>query len=268
MEHMAYKYRVYPTKEQRRFLAQTFGCARYVWNWALEHRTDAYHDEGESLGFAAMCKRLTQLKKDDEHEWLKNPSSVVLQQSLRNQEQAFTGFFEGRAGYPSFKRKHGTQTARHTKAAFRYDADTRTLSLAKMPGTLKVNWSRDLRGERAAVTISKDPAGRYHVSIEFKAPVQDLPKTGKSVGVDVGLESYVALSTGEKVGNPRFLENAYKRLRKEQKALSRKEQGSNNWERQKRRVAKAHAKVADRRKVTAAKTSCTSSRRALPVRLM
>ena len=121
---MAYKYRVYPTKEQRRFLAQTFGCARYVWNWALEHRTNAYHDDGESLNFAAMCKRLTRLKKDDEHEWLKDPSSVVLQQSLRNQEQAFTNFFEGRAGYPSFKRKHGTQGARHTKAGFSYDAET------------------------------------------------------------------------------------------------------------------------------------------------
>ncbi|WP_228702746.1 transposase [Salisaeta longa] len=250
---MAYKYRVYPTKEQRRFLAQTFGCARYVWNWALEHRTNVYHDEGESLGFAAMCKRLTQLKKDDEHEWLKKPSSVVLQQSLRNQEQAFTNFFEGRAGYPSFKQKRGTQTARHTKAAFSYDADTRTLKLAKVPGTLKVNWGRgssfrELRGEPTAVTISKDPAGRYFVSIEFKAPVQDKPKTGKAVGVDVGLESYITLSTGEKVGNPRFLEDAYRRLRKEQKALSRKEKGSNNWERQKRRVAKAYAKVADRRK--------------------
>lgn len=245
---MAYKYRVYPTKEQRRFLAQTFGCARYVWNWALEHRTNAYHDEGESLGFAAMCKRLTKLKKEEDKKWLKDPSSVVLQQSLRNQEQAFTNFFEGRAGYPSFKRKHGTQTARHTKAAFSYDADTRTLSLAKMPGTLKVNWSRELRGEPTAVTISKDPAGWYHVSIEFKAPVQDKPTTGKAVGVDVGLESYITLSTGEKVGNPRFLEDAYRRLRKEQKALSRKEKGSNNWERQKRRVAKAYAKIADRRR--------------------
>jgi putative transposase len=248
MEHMAYKYRVYPTKEQRRFLAQTFGCARYVWNWALEHRTNAYHDEGESLGFAAMCKRLTKLKKEEDKKWLKDPSSVVLQQSLRNQEQAFTNFFEGRAGYPSFKRKHGTQTARHTKAAFSYDADTHTLSLAKMPGTLKVNWSRELRGEPTAVTISKDPAGWYHVSIEFKAPVQDKPTTGKAVGVDVGLESYITLSTGEKVGNPRFLEDAYRRLRKEQKALSRKEKGSNNWERQKRRVAKAYANIADRRR--------------------
>ena len=116
-----------------------------------------------------------------------------------------------------------------------------------MPGTLKVIWSRDLRGEPTAVTISKDPAGRYHISIEFKAPAQDRPKTDKAVGVDVGLESNVTLSTGEKVGNPRFLEDAYKRLRKEQKALSRKEKGTNNWERQKRRVAKAHAKLADRR---------------------
>lgn len=244
---MAYKYRCSPTKTQRQFLAQTFGCARYVWNWALEHRTNAYHDEGESLGFADMCKKLTQHKREDEREWLKDPSSVVLQQSLRNQEQAFTNFFEGRTQYPSFKRKYGNQTARHTKAAFSYDADTQTLKLAKMPGNLKVNWSRELRGEPTAVTISKDPAGRYHVSIEFKAPVADKPKTGEAVGVDVGLESYVTLSTGEKVANPRFLEDAYKRLRKEQKALSRKEKGSNNWERQRQRVAKAHAKVADRR---------------------
>jgi len=115
-----------------------------------------------------------------------------------------------------------------------------------------VNWSRELRGEPTAVTISKDPAGRYFVSIEFKAPVQDKPKTGKTVGVDVGLESYITLSTGEKVGNPRFLEDAYRRLRKEQKALARKEKNgpngpSNNWERQKKRVAKAYANVADRR---------------------
>ena len=107
---------------------------------------------------------------------------------------------------------------------------------------------RELRGEPTAVTISKDPAGRYHVSIEFKSPVQDKPKTGNAVGIDVGLESYITLSTGEKVGNPRFLAGAYKRLRNEQKALSRKEKGSNNWERQKKRVAKAYAKVADRRK--------------------
>ena len=180
VQHIAHKHRVYPTKKQRQFLAQTFGCARYVWNWALEKRTNAYHEEGESLGFSAMCRRLTCLKKDDDKEWLKDPSSVVLQQSLRNQEQALTNFFEGRAQYPNFKRKHGKQTARHTKAAFSYDGESRTLSLAKMPGNLEVNWSRRLRGEPTAVTISKDPAGRYHVSIEFKAPTEDLPKTGES----------------------------------------------------------------------------------------
>ena len=247
MYHMTYKYRVYPTKKQRRFLAQSFGCARYVWNWALEKRTNAYHNEGESLNFAAMCKRLTQLKKDDEHKWLKDPSSVVLQQSLRNQEQALIHFFEGRAKYPNFKHKHGTQSARHTKAAFSYDADTRTLKLAKMPGALNVNWSRELRGEPTAVTISKDSAGRYHVSIEFKAPVEDLPKTGSAVGVDVGIASYVTLSTGEKVASPRFLETYYRQLRRAQQKCSRKEKGSQNWKKQKRRVAKIHAKIADKR---------------------
>jgi len=247
MYPMAYKYRCYPTEEQRHFLAQTFGCARYVWNWSLEHRTNAYHNEGESLNFAAMCRRLTQLKKDEEHEWLSDPSSVVLQQSLRNQEQALINFFEGRAQYPNFKRKHGTQSARHTKAAFSYDGEARTLNLAKMPGTLKVNWSRDLRGEPTAVTVALDPAGRYHVSIECEVPVEDLPKTGSAVGADVGITSYVTLSTGEKVGNPRFLEKAYRQLRRAQKKRSRKEKGSKNWEKQKRRIAKIHAKIADKR---------------------
>ena len=247
MQHMAHKHRVYPTKRQRQFLAQTFGCARYVWNWALEKRTNAYHEKGEKLGFSDMCKKLTSLKRDSGKKWLSDPSSVVLQQSLRNQEQALTNFFEGRAGYPNFKRKYGKQTARHTEAAFSYDGESQALSLAKMPGDLEVNWSRRLRGEPTAVTISKDPAGRYHVSIEFEAPTEDLPKTGKTVGIDVGLESYLTLSTGEKVENPRFLKEAYERLRKEQKDLSRKEKGSNNWKRQKRRVAKAYAKVADKR---------------------
>ena len=199
-----------------------------------------------------MCRRLTKLKKDDKHTRLKDPSSVVLQQSLRNQEQAFINFFEGRTSYPSFKRKHGTQSARHTKAAFSYDADPRnpserTLKLAKMPGALKVNWSRDLRGEPTAVTITLDPAGRYHVSIEFEAPVQDLPKTGSVVGVDIGINSYVTLSTGEKVTGPHFLDQAYRQLRRAQQALSRKEKGSENWKRQKRRVAKIHARIADKR---------------------
>lgn len=248
MYEMAYKYRCYPMEDQRQFLAKTFGCARYVWNWALEHRTNAYHEEGESLGFAAMCKRLTKLKQDEDHKWLKEPSSVVLQQSLRNQERAFDAFFDGRNGYPSFKRKHDHQSARHTKAAFSYDAETQTLSLAKMLGdSLDVRWSRDVRGEPTSVTITKDPAGRYFVSISFKAPVQDLPKTGKTVGVDVGVESYHTLSCGEKVGNPRFLEGEYRRLRRAQQRLSRKEKGSANWKKQKRHIAKLHARIADKR---------------------
>ena len=247
MYEMAYKYRCYPTEDQRQFLAKTFGCARYVWNWALEHRTNAYHEEGESLNFAAMCKRLTKLKKEEDKEWLKEPSSVVLQQSLRNQERAFDAFFDGRNDYPSFKRKHGHQSARHTKASFSYDAESRALKLAKMSEPLDVRWSRDVRGEPTSVTITKDPAGRYFVSISFKAPQEDLPKTGKTVGVDVGLESYITLSTGEKVGNPRFLEGEYRRLRRAQQRLSRKEKGSENWKKQKRRIARIHARIADKR---------------------
>ena len=255
-----YRFRVYPNKEQRQHLARTFGCARYVYNWGKELRTSAYHGDGESFSYTDTAKRLTKLKKDTDHEWLQEVSAVVLQQSLRNLEQAFTNFFEGRAEYPNFKRKHGRQTARYVGTAFGLK-DTEhglKLRLSKMPGLLKVNWSRAMPETPSSCTITKDPAGRYHVCFSVKREINDLPRTKqkdrvRSVGIDLGLADVVVTSDGWKSGNPRYLQKSERRLRREQQKLSRKEKNgpngpSNNWERQKRRVAKAHAKVADQRR--------------------
>jgi len=242
-----YRYRFTPTSEQRDNLARTFGCARWVYNWGLERRTDAYHGEGKSLTYNSLAVELTRVKKQEETEWLKEVSSVVLQQSLRNLERAYTNFFEKRAGYPSFKKRSRKQSATYANSAFRFDPGTLSLTLAKQSAPLKVRWSRKPEGEVVKVTVTLDPSGRYHVCLHCRCDVEPLPKTGKSVGVDLGLNDVIVTSDGFHSGNPKHLHRDYRKLRRAQKALSRKQKGSNNREKAKRRVAKIHARIADRR---------------------
>ena len=251
-----YRYRLYPNEAQKSELARTFGCSRWVYNWALETKTKAYYQDEDSLSFTDLSSRLTSKKKEEETEWLSEVSAVTLQQSLRNLNQAFTNFFEGRAEYPSFKSKNGDQTARYVGTAFdiREENGKRKLRLSKMPGLIRVRWSRELPSEPSSCTVTKNAAGQYHVCFVCTEEVETLPRVNGEdgdlafVGVVLGIESLVTLSTGEKVGNPRWFENEYERLRREQQKLSRKEKGSNNRERQRKRVAKVHRRIQDRRK--------------------
>ncbi len=252
----AYRYRLYPNEAQKQKLARTFGCSRWVYNWALETKTKAHYQDEESLSFTDLSSRLTSKKKEEETKWLSEVSAVTLQQSLRNLNQAFTNFFEGRAEYPSFKSKKGDQTARYVGTAFdiREENGKRKLRLSKMPGLINIRWSRELPSEPSSCTVTKNAAGQYHVCFVCTEEVELLPRVNgengalEFVGVDLGTESLVTLSTGEKVGNPRWFENEYERLRREQQKLSRKEKGSNNWERQRKRIAKVHQRIQDRRK--------------------
>ncbi len=246
-----YRYRLYPGEAQRAELARTFGCSRWVYNWALETKTKAYYQDEESLSFTDLSSRLTSKKKEEETEWLSEVSAVTLQQSLRNLNQAFTNFFEGRAEYPSFKSKKGDQTARYVGTAFdiREENGKQKLRLSKMPGLINIRWSRP-----SSCTVTKNAAGQYHVCFVCTEEAHLLPRINgeggdlEFVGVDLGIESLVTLSTGEKAGNPRWFENEQERLRCEQQKLSRKEKGSNNWERQRKRVAKVHQRIQDRRR--------------------
>lgn len=246
-----YRFRVYPNKTQRQHLARTFGCARFVYNWAKEAKSNAYHGDGDRWSFARTSREMTKLKRQEETEWLSEVSAVILQQSLRNLETAFTNFFEGRAQYPRFKRKHGKQAARYVGTAFdvREDESGKAkLKLAKMPGLIRIRWSRPMKAVPSSCTVTKDAAGRYHVCFNVEKEIDPLPPRNKVGGIDLGITDVVTTSDGWKSGNPRSLGKAKKRLRREQKALSRKQKGSKSWKRQKRRVAKAHAKVADQRR--------------------
>ncbi len=247
----AYRYRCYPTPEQASMLARTFGCARFVYNWALRLRTDAYSARQERVSYADTSAALTRLKREPDTAWLNEVSSVPPQQALRHLDRAFRHFFEGHAKYPAFHKKHGAQAAEYTASAFRWDASTQALTLAKMDAPLAICWSRPLPegAQPSTVTVSRDTAGRYFVSVLVEEEIAPLPPAPTpAVGLDLGLHDTVVLHTGEKVGNPRFFQRDAHRLAKAQRRLAKKRLGSKNRAKARRTVARLHARIADRRR--------------------
>ena len=244
----AYQYRVYPTDEQKHLLARTFGCARFVYNWALRLRTDAYYKENKRIGYHETSALLTQLKQQEEYAWLTEVSSVPTQQALRHLDKAFRNFFEGRAKYPTFKKKRNQQSAEYTTSAFKWDGTS--LTLAKMTKPLDIRWSRPLPdgAKPSTVTITKDCADRYFVSILVEEDIKQLDPVEQSVGADLGLKEFVILSTGEVVGNPKFFHKDEKQLAKAQRRHAKKRKGSKNRAKARIKVAKIHARIADRRR--------------------
>lgn len=245
MTKRAYKYRFYPTPVQKQFLAQTFGCVRYVWNWALRYRTDAYYERGERLFYVDMSAKLTALKKAPETCWLSDVSSVPLQQTLRHQDQAFRNFFEGRAGYPVFKKKRNQKSAIYASTAFSWNGQD--LKLAKMTEPLDIRWSRSFKGNPSTVVVSKDSANRYFVSLLIEEEIKPFKISPNTIGIDLGLADTVITSDGHRFGNPQFFRKAEQRLAKAQRNLAKKQKGSKNREKARLKVARIHARIKDRR---------------------
>jgi putative transposase len=253
MPQRAYRYRFYPTPQQAVLLGRTFGCARFVYNWALRLRTDAWYQRHERVSYAQTSAALTTLKQDPDRAWLNEVSCVPLQQALRHLQGGFANFWAGRARYPSFKSKHGRQAAEYTRSAFRWQqaADgTGTLHLAKLAEPLRIRWSRPLPNGAApsTVTITRDPAGRWHVCMLVAETIAPLPPVDTAVGLDAGLTALVTLSTGEKIRNPKHADRHRTRLARAQRNLSRKQQGSANRAKARVRVARAHARIVDARR--------------------
>ncbi|MGW4891872.1 RNA-guided endonuclease InsQ/TnpB family protein [Kitasatospora sp. NPDC004240] len=256
---LRYSFRVYPTAGQRAALARAFGCARTVYNDALRAREDARAAGLPFPGTGELSKALiTEAKKTPQRAWLGEVSAVVLQQSLRDLDTAYRNFFDGlkgkrpHMGAPRFKsRKDTRQAIRFTaNAAWRITPGGK-LRLPKI-GDLTVTWSRTLPSAPSTVTVVKDCAGRYFASFVIETdPAADLarmPDTDTAVGIDLGLTHFAILSDGTKIDSPRFLRRAEKKLRKAQRALSRKARGSKNRDKARTEVARAHARVADARR--------------------
>lgn len=244
----AFRYRFYPTAAQTIELERTFGCVRKVYNLALDARTAAWQ-RGERVNYVETSAMLTEWKRGDEFTYLNEVSSVPLQQTLRHLQTAFVNFWGKRARYPRFKsKKKSHNAAEYTRSGFRWHDGQ--LTLAKMSEPLRIVWSRPLPegAEPSTVTVSKDAAGRYFVSMLCEdAAVGPLPALDAVVGIDAGLTHLLTLSTGEKITNPRHERNDRARLAKAQRALSRKQKGSSNRTKSRLKVARIHARITDRR---------------------
>ena len=244
----AFRYRFYPTPEQENLLHRTLGCVRLVYNKALAARTEAWYERQERIGYAQTSSMLTQWKQEEELQFLNDVSCVPLQQGLRHLQKAFANFFAKRAKYPKFKKKRNGGSAELTRSAFRWKDGQ--LWIAKSSEPLNIRWSRQLpKGAKpSTVTVRFDPSGRWQVSLLVEdSTVKPLPQTKKSVGVDLGIAHLAITSDGEKISNPRHFNKHYKRLRRAQKALSRKMKGSKNREKARRKVAKIYTKITDAR---------------------
>jgi putative transposase len=245
----AYKYRFYPTAEQARLLNRTFGSVRYVYNRALAERSRVWTEERRQVTFTDTCGMLTGWKADPETAWLYEVSNVALQQGLRHLQHAYVSFWCKRAGHPRFKSKHRSRaSATFTTSGFRY-RDGR-VTLAKMTEPLAIVWSRPLpaAAEPSTVTVSRDSAGRWHISILTESRIETLPPMDTAVGIDAGITSLVTLSTGEKITNPKYEKRYRTKLAVAQRRLCRKQKGSANRAKARVRVVRVHARIADRRR--------------------
>ncbi|MFI8075561.1 RNA-guided endonuclease InsQ/TnpB family protein [Streptomyces sp. NPDC086033] len=245
----AFRYRFYPTGEQAAELSRTFGCVRLVYNKALQERTWAWYGEQRRISYVQSSAALTEWKKTEELAFLAEVSSVPLQQALRHLQTAFGNFFAKRAKYPRYKsRKKSRASAEYTRSGFTWRDGH--LTLAKMADPLDIRWSRPLPkgAEPTTVTVSRDAAGRWFVSLLCQDAIAPAAAATTAVGLDAGITSLVTLSTGEKVANPKHEGRDRARLAHAQRELSRKAKGSANREKARRKVARVHARIADRRR--------------------
>jgi putative transposase len=247
MTQKAFKYRFYPTPEQETLLRRTLGSTRLVYNRALAARTEAWYERQERVGYIETSAMLTDWKKEDELQFLNEVSCVPLQQGLRHLQTAFSNFFAGRAGYPTFKKRHNGGSAEFTKSAFKFKDGQ--VYLAKSSEPLPIRWSRILpKGSKpSSITVKLSPSGRWTVSLLVDVEIKPLPITPNRIGIDLGITSLVALSNGDKIANPKGFKAKRQRLRKAAKALSRKQKGSSNREKARLKVAKVHQEISDAR---------------------
>lgn len=247
-----YRFRLFPTKEQEVLLNKHFGCVRYVYNHFLNERKKQYQANKKSDNYYKQAAALTKLKNEEDTKWLKEVNSQSLQFALRSLDTAFLNFFRGKAQFPKFKSKKRKNTFTIPQSGKIEDGK---IIIPKFKDGIKVKLHREVKGKIGKMTITKTPTGKYYVSIFTEQEVEELPKTNKQVGIDLGLKDFVITSDNKKFKNNRYITKYTKQLKKAQRHLSRKQKGSNGFEKQKLKVAKIHEKIANCRLDTLHKVS-------------
>ncbi|MGZ0084612.1 IS200/IS605 family element RNA-guided endonuclease TnpB [Caldibacillus thermoamylovorans] len=241
----AYKFRLYPNKEQQIVINKTFGCSRFVFNYFLVKWDNTYKETGKGLTYNSCSAQLTQLKK--ELTWLKEVDSIAIQSSLKNLADAYSRFFKKQSDRPRFKSKKNkvqSYTTKYTNGNIAINGNQ--IKLPKL-GWIRFAKSREVEGRILNVTIRRNPSGKYFVSILVETEVRELPKTNSAVGIDVGLKDFAILSDGTTYANPKFFRKLEEKLAKAQRILSRRTKGGSNWNKQRIKVARLHEKITNAR---------------------
>ncbi|QQK78291.1 IS200/IS605 family element transposase accessory protein TnpB [Salicibibacter cibarius] len=257
LQHKAYKFRIYPNKEQEILIAKTIGCTRFVYNHFLNLWNKEYSEAGKGLSYNACSALLPRMKNDSETCWLKEVDSIAIQSSLKHLADAFARFFNKQNHKPQFKsKKHPVQSYTTKNVNDSIQIKENRLKLPKL-GYVKFAKSKDVKGRILNATIQKKPSGKFFVSMLCEEAISELPKTDSTVGIDLGITDFAILSDGRKVDNHRFTSQMEKKLKCEQRKLSRrasvaKNKGINlfdakNYQKQKKKVATLHEKVNNQR---------------------
>jgi len=247
---IAYKYRLYPTDVQKSAIHQHMGCARWIYNYALDKKTKAYTVDKVSLSRFDIQADLPKLKQQPETAWLKEVNSQTLQASLANMDRAFLSFFKQTGGFPKFKSKRDNKQSFQIPASAKVDWVKSALTIPKIKAIPTV-LHRKFEGTIKTVTISKTPTGKYFASllVVVARPLQTVQpiKAATAIGLDTGIKTFVVASNGLTFKNAKHLKSSLTRLKVLQKRASKKVKGSNNRRKANLRVAHLHERVSSQR---------------------
>ena len=252
LANVAYKFRIYPNKEQKTMFAKTFGCVRLVYNKFLNRRIEQYKEDKTTVWYTTCAKKMAEMKKSKDYVFLKEVDSIALQQSLRHLDLAFCNFFKlPDRGFPRFKSKKDTKRSYSTVLVNgNINLTNNYLKLPKV-GAVRMKQHRNIPTyyKLKSVTVSQNASGKYYASILFEYEKQVSNKMAYNIlGLDFSMHGLYKDSNGEEAGYLRYYRKKEARLKKEQRKLSLMEKGSKNRDKQRRKLAKVHEKVANCRK--------------------
>ena len=245
----AYKYRIYPNREQKIQIAKTFGCCRFVYNQALAYRKDAYEKEKKPVS-KTDCNNYCNRELKKRYEWLKEVDKFALTNAIYNMDCAYQKFFKEHAGYPKFKSRHDNHksyTTNFTNGNIAVDFAHGKIKLPKLK-EVKAKVHREFNGKIKSATVSQVPSGKYFVSVLVETEHVEMPHRNKNTGLDLGIKDLCVTSDGEKYENPKTIKRYEKKLAKLQRKLAHKEKWSNNYYKQKKKIALCHEKIRNARK--------------------
>ncbi|MBG9206860.1 IS200/IS605 family element transposase accessory protein TnpB [Staphylococcus sciuri] len=257
LQHKAYKFRIYPNQDQETLIAKTIGCSRFVYNYFLNLWNQEYMKTGKGLSYHSCSAMLPIMKRNSETMWLKEVDSIAIQSSLKNLSDSFSRFFKKQSRRPQFKSKKNPIQSYTTKNVNNsIEIIHNFIKLPKL-GLVKFAKSRAPHGRILNATIRKNPSGKYFVSILCEEKIIKYPKTDSMVGIDLGITDFAIFSDGTKIDNNKFTSKMEKKIKREQRKLSRrallaKQKGvelfeAKNYQKQKLKVARLHEKVMNQR---------------------